>query len=136
MTGLDLPLSRIPLRSHPITQAPALMPRHTMNTEHLNNTTAPSPGAAAAEDQATVPPLTKEELARMIEADEASRKNAKDAKDASRRRNAVTVSLPDELAALAKSTGRDPEHLAQSILAQQAPILAARAAEALKAVLP
>ena len=37
---------------------------------------------------------------------------------------------------LAGSTGRDPEDLAQAILAQQAPILAARAAEALKGVLP
>lgn len=118
MTGLDLPIHRIPLpaRSHPITPAPALMPQHdpTMSEDTAPYTvtpTAPSPGAAAAADQ------TAEERR-------------------ARRRNVASISMPDAILDLARRTNQDPEDLAQRILDQQAAILAARAAEALKAVLP
>jgi hypothetical protein len=72
---------------------------------------APSPGAAAAADQSAEERRT-------------------------RRRNVVTVSMPDALMGLADATGRDPGELASAILAEQSPILAAKAANALRAVLP
>ena len=95
-------------RAQPITPAPALMPQHHPMTSPSDDLPPVAPSASA--DQ-----VAEERRAR--------------------RRNVVTVSMPDALMGLADATGRDPGELASAILAEQAPILAAKAADALRAVL-